>query len=946
MILPSESLFQEHNLTHYRLPDHQHFGSRLPLIVIALFLSFLPEPLCAQNPSPVRIPAWERFHETSLTSEEGGRLLISELNCQSCHGRFSGEVLAPAKAPVLTHAGSRISADHLRRFIASPASVRAGSAMPSFRSLQQGEPAQKSINALVSFLSHGSAFRHGPPATDSVRRGEALFHSVGCAACHADQRKLESERPAFARPLGDLTDKYSISSLTEFLQNPHKVRPSGRMPSLNLTAEESRDVASYLLRDVKVDPNIHFEYFEGSWEQLPDFAALTPKEAGGTTSFTVEAAGRDEMFALRFTGYLHVPEDDEYQFWLRSDDGSRLLIDDQFVIDHDGVHPPDEKRGIRRLTKGPHSLVLEYFELHGGEELSLDIAGGGMPRQSAAAFMSQTKELSPPGEESEAVDASLVSAGRELFARLGCAACHQHGEDAQQITPVSAAATAFSRMDVSKGCLSEVQTPTTSEPNSANTEKNVPIFALSEKQRKDIRAAVLAEKQSPTSVTAEDELKTVMMTLNCYACHQRKSVGGVPEQLNELFAGTIPEMGDEGRLPPHLDGAGDKLNPEWLSHLLNNGAKDRPYMLTRMPKFGLSNMGRFAELMTAADQRSEVAPVKFQDALHRVTADARLMVGDKALSCIKCHDFDQFHATGIRAMDMTTMTKRLRHDWFHRYLSDPQAYRPGTRMPSAWPNGKSVVPKILDGTSATQIEAIWVYLTDGARAKVPSGLQRESIELKPTDHPLIYRNFLEGISPRGIAVGYPEKAHMAWDAEHMTVRLIWHGAFIDASRHWEGRGPGSQAPMGDHVMELPAGPPLAVLSGPEMPWPSESSRDLGFQFRGYQLDSGRRPVFQYTWKGLSVSDLLQAQEGKPDASFLRSLSIHAEAPMAAPVFLRVASGKTIEQREDTWVVENAVRLSFHSGRPIVRTTAGGKELLVPVSFDSKNEIQIQYSIQW
>ena len=54
--------------------------------------------------------------------------------------------------------------------------------------------------------------------------------------------------------------------------------------------------------------------------------------------------------------------------------------------------------------------------------------------------------------------------------------------------------------------------------------------------------------------------------------------------MNHVFSGSIPEMGDEGRIPPALTGAGDKLNEEWIKTVLAEGAKDRPYMATRMPR--------------------------------------------------------------------------------------------------------------------------------------------------------------------------------------------------------------------------------------------------------------------------------------------------------------------------------------------------------------------------
>ena len=59
---------------------------------------------------------------------------------------------------------------------------------------------------------------------------------------------------------------------------------------------------------------------------------------------------------------------------------------------------------------------------------------------------------------------------------------------------------------------------------------------------------------------------------------------------------------------------------------------------------------------------------------------------------------------------MTLLPKRLQHDWFRAYVADPQRFRPGTRMPSAFVDGKSVLPSVLDGTANTQIEAMWLYL--------------------------------------------------------------------------------------------------------------------------------------------------------------------------------------------------------------------------------------------
>lgn len=912
----------------------------------------------------VVVPAYQRFRADHLNSVDAGRLLISELNCQSCHGKFAGEVLPLRQAPILTNVGDRTSAEFLQKFIHDPQALKPGTAMPGIANVKS-DPA--TAEAIAAFLTQGTSWRPAGVSVGAVRRGEALFHTVGCAACHGDQRDVavieairkglapppehqdeEDEVPAkkvavdasyatpdFAMPLGKLDDKYTLSSLITFLQDPHAVRPSGRMPALNLKPEEARDIASYLLRHVKVKANIHFDYYEGDWQEVPDFAQLTPIDSGETTDFSVSASPKVDTFGLRFTGFLQIPADGEYRCFVSSDDGSKLFIDGSVVVDNDGVHPPGFRNGVAMLEAGPHEVVVEYFEYFGGEELAVEIEGPNMPRQPMAGFVTLTQEAVTAAEDVATTKSpELIEKGRQAFASLGCAACHQFG-DAEQRIAWTGKAPQFADMKTSGGCMAE-------QPAA-----NVPNFAISPRQRDDMTAAILASRgpnAKLSGASAKSEINQIMLTMNCYACHARGNIGGVSEPMTHVFVGSIPEMGDEGRVPPALDGAGDKLNEAWLKTILNQGAKDRPYMKTRMPKFGNAAADALVPRLIASDLQESVAPVVMPEVDHRVKADARLMVGDQALSCIKCHTFEKYAATGIQSLDMTTMTRRLRRDWFHRYMIDPQQYRPGTRMPAAWPNGRSVVPDILGGDAGVQIEAIWQYLLDGNRAKIPTGLMREAIELIPADRPIIYRNFIEGLSPRGIAVGFREKAHFAWDAEHMTPRLIWHGAFIDASKHWVDRGPGNQTPLGDHVMTLPAGPPIATLVSLDERWPDKSARENGFHFKGYTLDSGGVPAFKYQWNDVSVTDSLQPFVASPDNGLQRTVIVKSAERMEN-VYLRIAAGPKIEAVDGAFVT-NGITLKFDECEPVIRTMDRHQELLVPVQLNTDDRAIIRYSIVW
>ena len=292
---------------------------------------------------------------------------------------------------------------------------------------------------------------------------------------------------------------------------------------------------------------------------------------------------------------------------------------------------------------------------------------------------------------------------------------------------------------------------------------------------------------------------------------------------------------------------------------------------------------------------------------------------------------------------MTTMTRRLRRDWFHRYLLDPQKYRPGTRMPAAWPNGRSVVPEILNGNAGVQIEAIWQYLLDGNQAKVPSGLLREAIELIPVDRPIIYRNFVEGLSPRAIAVGFPQKAHFAWDAEQMTPRLIWHGVFIDASKHWVGRGAGNQTPLGDHVMTLPAGPPIAALASLDERWPAQASRESGFEFKGYTLSPSGVPTFRYLWNTSKFTDTIAPIVASPDNGLERIVVATLDST-TDNVYLRVASGLHFEGTDGVFTVDG-VKFQFEDIEPIVRTIDDRRELLAPLTPVS-GVATVKYTMVW
>ncbi|NJO01741.1 MAG: hypothetical protein HC880_08655 [Bacteroidia bacterium] len=93
-------------------------------------------------------------------------------------------------------------------------------------------------------------------------------------------------------------------------------------------------------------PGLKYQYYEGNFEVLPDFTKLKATKTGSTTSLVPESmAQRNDHYAILFEGYLEVPAEGIYTFYLHSDDGAKFFVQDQLVVDNDGSHSAQTRRG-------------------------------------------------------------------------------------------------------------------------------------------------------------------------------------------------------------------------------------------------------------------------------------------------------------------------------------------------------------------------------------------------------------------------------------------------------------------------------------------------------------------------------------------------------------------------------------------------------------------------
>jgi hypothetical protein len=131
-------------------------------------------------------------------------------------------------------------------------------------------------------------------------------------------------------------------------------------------------------------------YLKRNTPKLPDFRKMKPVGTIYTASLNVPlqdfrlgfpgVTKRYEWFAIDYTGRFWIEHPGAYRFVLTSDDGAKLYIDDELIVDNDGVHPVKDETGVANLSGGVHRIRVSYF-------------------QGPATDVALVLKVAPPGEE-------------------------------------------------------------------------------------------------------------------------------------------------------------------------------------------------------------------------------------------------------------------------------------------------------------------------------------------------------------------------------------------------------------------------------------------------------------------------------------------------------------------------------------------------------------------
>jgi predicted alpha/beta superfamily hydrolase len=124
-------------------------------------------------------------------------------------------------------------------------------------------------------------------------------------------------------------------------------------------------------------PGLKYSYYEGVWDSVPDFSRLTPKKNGITDNIDLNFTMKKDSFAVQFEGYLHITKKNLYNLWIVSDDGSKVYLNNQLLLDNDGLHAADNPVvKLVPLNPGYYPIMIRYFEKNGGESVTFGYVAG------------------------------------------------------------------------------------------------------------------------------------------------------------------------------------------------------------------------------------------------------------------------------------------------------------------------------------------------------------------------------------------------------------------------------------------------------------------------------------------------------------------------------------------------------------------------------------------
>ena len=499
-------------------------------------------------------------------------------------------------------------------------------------------------------------------------------------------------------------------------------------------------------------------------------------------------------------------------------------------------------------------------------------------------------------------------AGKWLMTYKGCTNCHEvkPGGTALPVRENVGLKLASIAKIPEQGCITGTEIPTTS-----------PKFGFDKDQQEALTAFLkggLVGAGAPSPIHAA---RTSIKSFNCLNCHNRDGEGSIDEGLALKMKALEKLENADDIQPPRLTGVGHKMRTSWVKDVLLTGGRARPWLTLRMPQYGKECVGHLPEALPAIEGSVTDDAVGKAEFTEDKLTNGRILAGRAGHGCISCHDISGMAGGGTRGPDLATTNKRVRYDWYVRWMHQPQRMAPGTKMPQVLIDGQSLLKTVYDGDGAKQLEALWAYFSLGPGLPLPSGMEPpKGVVVSATERPEVMRTFMpDGAGTKCVAVAYPSGMNVVFDSAQGRLAYAWSGNFLEMSNVWNGRGGNQAKTLGQKFWTAPMGNPWLVSDSRETPDFDKQAKNPAYgaplpdgktytgakavTFEGYSLDIGGNPTFKYRVtpdEGIStlrVAETPQAAKVTLANGVFRKFAV--ELPAGKSVWFR-AGGTTKEPR--------------------------------------------------
>ena len=618
------------------------------------------------------------------------------------------------------------------------------------------------------------ALKHAPAqetkelqAQQQIEAGRRLFADRRCALCHKEDTTsavvgLPTER---GPKLDALAKSVSPAWIYRWLAAPHAVRSSASMPDLfgNTPREQTLRYAASVFLAGQSAPLDN--------PQPRDDAKLA-------------AEGKQAFLTTGCIACHHVPGEkarDEFAELVSLEGVGSKLTEQALrhrLLDPRAVHP-DSRMPNFRLNKQPEKLnaLVAYLRQQREPTLEVELPA---PPQLSKNDQRLWDWFAKQGLQPIEIWRKL---GEAVVGTRGCLNCHElpGAENSAKLASNLADIVRLSQQKDPTGYFLLCRTGTRLEAPVVHALSS----AKSDSLRDFLRHGVRHSTHAAPLVTAELQLDR----RGCTACHDVNGRGGTFAKriLDFVQLGTDETIKDVA--PPDLNGIGEKLNAAAIERVVTGDSRARPWMKLQMPHFAKEHVPGLAENLVKLDGLDPaMKPPKLPKSSPELIEQGRLLVGRTGLNCVSCHDIRGVKSIGVRGPDLALVTARVTHEWFRRWMLDPQRITPGTRMPTVFFGGQSAAPQFLGGQPEAQMTALWAYLSQGESLTLPITSAPQNVAVKggesprfvPEGKPLVVHGFMPGVAGlRGIAAGFPARVHFAFDSARCQLMQAWTGDFAE-----------------------------------------------------------------------------------------------------------------------------------------------------------------------